>query len=71
MAHSLNVKVACMGDLLLGSSIRQVSRAHGVPRSTVHRWQQEVFRDWAPQIDLGPFRFRRKRGAKKAPGTAG
>lgn len=40
--YSPEVKAAVMASLMEGQSIRQVSREHGVPKSTVARWGEEA-----------------------------
>ena len=54
-----------MADLLFGNGIRETARKHGVPKSTVSRWNhhpelEEVRREAAKRIDFRPFRFGRK-----------
>jgi transposase len=40
--YSPEVKAAVMASLIEGQSIRQVSREHGVPKTTVARWGEEA-----------------------------
>jgi len=40
--YSPEVKAAVMAALMAGQSIREVSREHGVPKSTVEHWGNEL-----------------------------
>ena len=40
--YSPEVKAAVMAALIEGQTIRQVSREHGVPKTTVARWGEEA-----------------------------
>lgn len=42
MAHPPHVKAAVIASLMVGDSVTEVAREHGIPKQTVSRWKPEA-----------------------------